>query len=164
MFAWLEEYGDVNFEDHVKAYVDSKSHRERMVCLKDTRITHFYELLLDLEIKSYHSTQAHSKLLSRMDNLTIPDEFDYCETLQQYATEVATIERSKKVGLRRTLRQAQELVDHVKQAAQQKILNNEVLQILVSKIRRLQEHFRDAFVAFGESPRDLLDEALDNWW
>jgi hypothetical protein len=164
LWDWLHDNGGIGFEDHVKAYVDSKSHAKRMECLKDTRLTRFYELLVDVGLRLYHAAQAHSKLLTRMDNLTIPKAYEHCETLQQYVEEVASSEQSRKVGLRHSLKRAQQLVAHAKRAAQQKTLDEEVLRILVSKIRSLQEHYRDAAAALGDSSHDLIDEAQDIWW
>ena len=160
---WLNEEGGVHFQDHLIAYIEAMSHDEQMSILRNPRTSQYYELLLDTQLKIYNALQAYCTHIVKNPKPSIPDGFSHCASMQEYAAEVADCKRTTRIFLRRNLKRAQRFLATVKQATQHRSLPDDVLQILITKIRCLQEHFEEANLAVNASMSGLLDEEKDNF-
>jgi hypothetical protein len=156
--------GGVHFEDHVRKYVNDKNREEIMNCLVDTRTSKFYSQLVDIELKKYRAAKAHSVLVLKADNLTIPAAYGHCESYQSYVEYAVSDEQERRRFLKETLTRARRLLSAIKVAAKDGNLDDRVLEILKLKLLALQEHFEDATAAVSEKPYDLFDQARDDWW
>ena len=161
---WTTEDGGVHFEARVREHVNDKNREETMKCLIDTRTSKFYSQLVDIELKKYRAAQAHAALVLKADNMTIPAQYDYCESYQSYVEHAVSDEQQRRTFLKKTLTRARRLLSAIKVAANDGNLDDKVLGILKLKLLALQEHFEDATAAVSEKPYDLFDQARDDWW
>jgi hypothetical protein len=141
---WTTENGGVRFEADVRAYVHGKDREQTMNLLMDTRTSDFYSQLIDLEVRRYRGAQAHSALVLKANNLTIPEKYGFCSSYQTYVEHVVADEQERRIFLTRPLRRAKQLLSAIKVVAEGSNVQDDVLEVLKLKVLALQEHYRDA--------------------
>lgn len=124
---------------------------------------HYPELLVICLVR-YRAAIAHAAVASKANNLKIPEQYDYCETYQDYVEHTVLQERRTRHEVERTLKRASLLLDSIKIAVDDGSLSDACLSILKTKLAALQEHYSEAHSELFNSPRDLFDPTLERWW
>jgi hypothetical protein len=156
--------GGVHFEAEVREYVHGKNREQTMNLLMDTRTSDFYSQLFDLQVRRYRGAQAHSALVLKANNLTIPEKYGFCSSYQTYVEHVVADEQERRIFLIRTLRRAKQLLYAIKVVAEGSNVQDDVLEVLKRKVLALQEHYRDATALVSAISYDLFDQGRDDWW
>jgi hypothetical protein len=160
----IAELSDHGFDAYIAEYVGTLTRADQLRRIMDPRPSSHYSDLPVVCLMRYRAANAHVNLASRVNNLEIPAQYNYCKTYQDYIEHTFVRETETRHALATALRRASSLLNSIKLAVVDGSLSHTCLSILKTKLAALQEHYSDAHSTVFHSPRDLFDPTSEHWW
>ncbi|KAH7010328.1 hypothetical protein EDB80DRAFT_839617 [Ilyonectria destructans] len=160
----ITDLSDHGFDAYIAEYVQTLSQADQLSCIMNPRPSCHYSNLFVVCLKRYRAAIAHATLALRVDNLDIPERYNYCKTYQDYVGQTTVEEIETRQEIAAALRRASSFLDSIRIAVDGGSVSNMCLSTLKTKLAALQEHYPEAHSVLLNSPRDLFDPTSERWW
>jgi hypothetical protein len=153
------------FDSEVSDIVTSMDWNDARSYILDMRTSAFYGQLIDICIKRYEMKKAHQDIVRNAigREISIPSEYRYCKTYQDYVEQLVVHLREVTLDLRNVIDRVKSFADSVQLGFNQRTLTPEYIEPLKLKLRVIQRFYKDARACYDLDVEDLFDSNSDFW-